>query len=208
MDLEEMAQHRGSVLGEDPSTEFKQPSQKMFDTRLWEIARGFDRRRPIFVEGESSMIGRGQIPKNTWAGMRVGTVTLLEVPMESRVKWIRAGYTHFETTDTPRLLEKLQKLIPKVGHAKVEEWERWVGDGEWDLFVEDILVNHYDTAYALAAARSGRDDEAADFLMLPNTEDAMYAQAAKELIEKWDVSKPVLDTEKEKESEEELETVQ
>ncbi|MDC1215452.1 tRNA 2-selenouridine(34) synthase MnmH [bacterium] len=208
LDLEEMAQHRGSVLGEDPSTEFKQPSQKMFDTRLWEIARGFDRRRPIFVEGESSMIGRVQIPKNTWAGMRVGTVTLLEVPMESRVKWIRAGYTHFETTDTPRLLEKLQKLIPKVGHAKVEEWERWVGDGEWDLFVEDILVNHYDTAYALAAARSGRDDEAADFLMLPNTEDAMYAQAAKELIEKWDVSKPVLDTEKEKESEEELETVQ
>ena len=52
-----MAQHRGSVLGEDPETKFEQPSQKMFDTRLWELARGFDRSRPIFVEGESSDAG-------------------------------------------------------------------------------------------------------------------------------------------------------
>jgi tRNA 2-selenouridine synthase len=74
-----MAQHRGSVLGEDPDSSYTQPSQKLFDTRMWEQARLFDRTRPIFVEGESSMIGKVQIPKNTWAGMRAGTVTLLEV---------------------------------------------------------------------------------------------------------------------------------
>ena len=91
LDLEIMAQHRGSVLGEDPETAYKQPSQKLFDTRIWEQARNFDRSRPIFVEGESSMIGRVQIPKNTWAGMRVGSVTLLEVPTASRVAWIRSG---------------------------------------------------------------------------------------------------------------------
>lgn len=200
LDLEEMAQHRGSVLGEDPSSQFRQPSQKMFDTRLWEIARAFDVSRPIFVEGESSMIGRVQIPKNTWAGMRRGTVTLLEVPMVERVRWIRGGYTHFETTETPRLVEKIQKLIPKVGRTKVETWEQWIMSGNWDLFVEDILANHYDTAYALAATRSGRDDEAADFLMLPNTEDETYAAAAAVLIEKWDVRVPPA-TEKETESE-------
>jgi len=190
LDLELMAQHRGSVLGEDPESQFEQPSQKMFDTRLWEVARHFDRSRPIFVEGESSMIGRVQIPKNTWKGMRAGTVTLLEVPMASRVRWIRAGYEHFETTETDRLVQKLQKLIPKVGHKKVNEWERWVEEKKWDEFVEDILINHYDTAYALAAARSGRDDEAAEFLMLPDTEDETYAAAAAELIRKWDVAQP------------------
>ena len=107
--------------------------------------------------------------------MRAGTVTLLEVPMASRVRWIRAGYEHFETTETERLVQKLQKLIPKVGREKVREWEAWVERENWDAFVEDILVNHYDTAYALAAARSGRDDEAAEFLMLPDTEDETYA---------------------------------
>ena len=137
------------------------------------------------------MIG-GADPKNTWKGMRAGTVTLLEVPMASRVRWIRAGYEHFETTETDRLVQKLQKLIPKVGHKKVNEWERWVEEKKWDEFVEDILINHYDTAYALAAARSGRDDEAAEFLMLPDTEDETYAAAAAELIRKWDVARPPL----------------
>ena len=191
LDLEVMAQHRGSVLGEEPGSQYQQPSQKMFDTRLWEKARNFDRSRPIFVEGESSMIGKVQIPKNTWKGMRAGTVTLLEVPMESRVKWIRSGYKHFETTDVPRLVDKLQKLIPKVGRKKVEEWEAWIAEERWDEFVEDILINHYDTAYAQAAQRSGRDDEAAEFLMLPDTEDATYADAAAELIQKYDVSVPI-----------------
>ena len=191
LDLEGMAQHRGSVLGEEPGSQYQQPSQKMFDTRLWEKAQTFDRSRPIFVEGESSMIGKVQIPKNTWKGMRAGTVTLLEVPMASRVKWIRAGYKHFETTDVPRLVDKLQKLIPKVGRKKVEEWEAWIAEERWDEFVEDILINHYDTAYAQAAQRSGRDDEAAEFLMLPDTEDETYADAAAELIRKYDVSVPV-----------------
>ena len=190
LDLEVMAQHRGSVLGEDPAWNNKQPSQKFFDTRIWEQARGFDRSRPIFVEGESSMIGRLQIPKNTWAGMKAGVVTLLEVPMPSRVAWIRGGYKHFETTDVPRLVEKLQKLVPKCGKKKVAEWEAWIAAERWDEFVKDILLNHYDSAYAEAAKRSGRDDENAEFLMLPNTDDETYAKAAAELIAKYDVSKP------------------
>ena len=202
LDLEAMAQHRGSVLGEDPAWDNKQPSQKFFDTRIWEQARTFDRSRPIFVEGESSMIGRLQIPKNTWAGMRKGSVTLLEVPMESRVRWIRGGYKHFETTDVSRLVEKLQKLVPKCGKKKVAEWEEMIAAERWDEFVEDILLNHYDSAYADAAKRSGRDDKNAEFLMLPDTEDKTYARAAAELIAKHDVSAPppiVVEREAEKE---------
>ena len=57
------------------------------------------------------MIGRLQIPKNTWAGMKAGSVTLLEVPMPSRVAWIRGGYKHFETTDVPRLVELLPTAL-------------------------------------------------------------------------------------------------
>ena len=46
LDLEVMAQHRGSVLGEDPAWNNKQPSQKFFDTRIWEQARGSTDRGP------------------------------------------------------------------------------------------------------------------------------------------------------------------
>ena len=52
------------------------------------------------------------------------------------------------------------------------------------------LACHYDTAYAQAAIRGGRDDENAQHLMLPDTEDETYAAAAAELIRMYDVRKP------------------
>ena len=57
------------------------------------------------------------------------------------------------TTDVPRLVDKLQKLIPKVGEGRRWRWEAWIAEERWDEFVEDILINHYDTAYAQAAQR-------------------------------------------------------
>ena len=48
------------------------------------------------------------------------------------------------------------------GKKKVAEWEAWIAAERWDEFVEDILLNHYDSAYAEAAKRSGRDDENAN----------------------------------------------
>ena len=31
------------------------------------------------------------------------------------------------------------------GHATVDRWEQQIQNKEWDAFVEDILVTHYDT---------------------------------------------------------------
>ena len=75
LDLEAAADHKGSVLGEELHTNFTQPSQKMFESRLAHEARGFDPSRPIFVEGESSLIGRCNIPKSLWARMKQASVT-------------------------------------------------------------------------------------------------------------------------------------
>ena len=50
LDLEGLARHRGSVLGILPDC--PQPSQKAFDTALWNALRGFDPARPVFVESE------------------------------------------------------------------------------------------------------------------------------------------------------------
>ena len=94
IDLEVMANHRGSILGEEPGAR-EQPSQKLFDSRIACKARRFDPTRPVFVEGESSMIGKVQVPSTMWSGMRKGAVTQLEIPMSERVKWIRAGVPAF-----------------------------------------------------------------------------------------------------------------
>ena len=133
------------------------------------------------------MIGKVQVPSTMWSGMRIGDVTQLEIPMAERVKWIRAGYKHFETTETGRLLECIDVLVKRVGHERVDAWKSLVANGNWDEFVQDILENHYDAAYAAAAARSRpQEEEKAQALFLEDTRDETYTKAAKELMRRYD----------------------
>ncbi|CAL6369030.1 unnamed protein product [Bathycoccus prasinos] len=177
IDLERFAEHRGLA-------------HKM---------RKFDEKRVIFVEGESSMIGKVQIPTMTWKRMGEGKATILSIPMEHRVKWIRQNYEHFETTEVPRLLEKLQVLEKRVGNERVNQWRSLVAEKKWDQFVEEILVYHYDRAYDQASKRSrpndfdeesgerkGADQGGADELFLENLEEQTYDKAAEDLMEKYD----------------------
>jgi tRNA 2-selenouridine synthase len=61
LDLEDLAAHRGSVLGTLPDR--PQPAQKMFETLVWDALRKFDPAGPVFVEGESKKIGQLQVPE-------------------------------------------------------------------------------------------------------------------------------------------------
>ena len=60
IDLEGCARHRGSVLGTLPGV--AQPSQTAFETLLAQQVEGLDTSRPVYVEAESSRIGRLTVP--------------------------------------------------------------------------------------------------------------------------------------------------
>ena len=47
LDLEALAAHRGSVLGELPHA--RQPTQKLFESRIWSALTGFDRREVVTI---------------------------------------------------------------------------------------------------------------------------------------------------------------
>ena len=68
LDLEVLAAHRGSVLGELPDE--PQPSQKSFETSLWSSLSRFDPARPVFVESESKKVGNLRVPETLIARMR------------------------------------------------------------------------------------------------------------------------------------------
>ena len=67
LDLEDIARHRGSVLGSLPGE--AQPSQKMFESLVRHALDHFDPARPIFVEAESKKIGA--LPEERRTLMRV-----------------------------------------------------------------------------------------------------------------------------------------
>jgi tRNA 2-selenouridine synthase len=178
LDLEALAQHRGSVLGGLPST--PQPSQKSFETRIWWALRGFDRTRPVFVESESRKVGELRVPDRLLASMRAAECIRLELPLDARIRLLRDEYAHFES-DVGTLYAQLDCLAPLHGHEKVTQWKSLAGAGRWDEMVERLLVEHYDPAYLKSIDRNFVRVTSARVLPVASDDAAAFLVAAREL---------------------------
>ena len=151
LDLEAIAAHRGSILGDLPDA--PQPSQKSFETRIWTALTGFDPARPVFVESESRKVGNLRVPEHLIAKMREGTCIRVDASPEARVDLLMEDYAHLIAR--PRLLvEKLECLKPLHGGEAIDRWKSLVALGDWRALVADLLDNHYDPAYRRSMYRN------------------------------------------------------
>lgn len=149
VDLEVAADHRGSILGDHPTR--LQPPQKMFESKLLHQMRNFSVDRPVFIESESSLVGRRQVPAAMWKAMQAAAqVTELEVPLHSRVAWLRHNYSYFEDEHKDVLMRKLDALTKTSGKKVVSKWRELAEQSKWDDFVAAMLHEHYDVVYARA----------------------------------------------------------
>ena len=144
LDLEGLANHRGSVLGSLPGT--PQPSQKMFDSLLWNTLRGLDAARPVFVEAESRKIGSLQVPDALLQCMRASSCIAVEAPVSERVQFLIREYQHF-LSDPAWLKAQLLRLTQLHSRETVERWIKAIDASQWESLVADLLELHYDPAY-------------------------------------------------------------
>ena len=93
LDLEELASHRGSLLGDLPGR--PQPTQKLFDSLLLATLRRFDPARVVWVEAESKKIGNLQLPDGLFEAMHRAPVVRLSAPMTERVNLWKRGLPPF-----------------------------------------------------------------------------------------------------------------
>jgi tRNA 2-selenouridine synthase len=178
LDLEAMAHHRGSVLGDLP--ESPQPPQKLFETRLWEKLSGFDRTRPVYVESESRKVGNLRVPEALIGYMRASRCFRLEADTPTRVKLLVEDYAHF-VRDPGALAAKLDHLRALHGAERLEAWKGHLEAGRWDPLVEDLLANHYDPAYHRSLFRNYRDAQGAVVLEVKSGTVAEFDGIAKTL---------------------------
>lgn len=144
LDLEQLAAHRGSVLGGLPLEQ--QPSQKMFESRLWFRLRGFDAKRPVFVESESKRIGALHLPDDLMTSMWDSECIKLETSTAARVDLLADEYSHF-LSDAAALGVRLDMLLQMHGRVVIEEWKEMAQQGRWNDLVRELLERHYDPAY-------------------------------------------------------------
>jgi len=146
VDLEDLALHRGSLLGG-----LNQPgerSQKDFDALLWDELRG----PPgdyLVLEGEGGRIGRIYVPSSVADTIRGGTPVLVTAPIVARAERIVREYAPegWDATDRERFLRSLKFIADRVSRERVLSLERAFADGRFTDVVEGLLVDYYDPLY-------------------------------------------------------------
>jgi len=151
LDLEALAQHRSSVLGAIPGV--PQPSQKRFDSLVWDALRGFDTTRAVFVESESKKVGNVAVPERLMDRIRQSPCINLQLPMAERVQLLLEDYAYF-VANPAHFCNRLEVLTAQRGKAVVQAWKESVGRGDLAAVVHDLLLTHYDPVYLQSMQRN------------------------------------------------------
>jgi tRNA 2-selenouridine synthase len=165
LDLERLAAHRGSVLGHLPGE--PQPSQKMFETRIWTQLRRFDPALPVFVESESKKVGNLRVPDAVMERMRAAPCISLMLSRPNRVRLLMEDYQHF-CADPAALNGQLDHLAQLHGRAKIDAWHEMANTGRMPELVDELLVEHYDPAYLRSIDRNFVQYPQAEVVELPD----------------------------------------
>jgi tRNA 2-selenouridine synthase len=180
LDLETLAAHRGSVLGYIPGA--PQPGQKMFESLIWSALRGFDRKRPVYVEAESKKIGALRVPEALIEEMWKSECIVLEAPVAARLELLKQEYAHLGN-DIDGLLKALDCLAPMHGHAIVGGWRELAIARRSDRLISELLARHYDPAYTRSIGKHYSALADALKLNLAGVEDAAFLALARRCLE-------------------------
>lgn len=141
IDLEGLANHRGSAFGLLPDT--LQPSQEHFENLLATSLRTMNPSSPIFIEDESRRIGSCTIPQGIYENMDTSPLLWVEVPFEKRLERLVQNYGCF-----PKmwLIEKTTKLTKKLGQEKTNHITSAIQESRLEDAAR-LLLEYYDQAY-------------------------------------------------------------
>ncbi len=145
LDLEGLADHRGSLFGGVG----KHPvSQKTFETKLLQALESLDPENPVFIEGESRKVGNVSIPDAIFRQMKSATNYLLEASIETRVARTVKEYITDQPGLEPEIRAIIQQLKSDLGRKQIDELLDLFDSKDYASCFEAILLNYYDKKYS------------------------------------------------------------
>ena len=149
LDLEQLANHRGSAFGGDIAL---QPPPVSFENALAAALLSINHNRPIVVEDESRTIGRLALPDRLFASMQNAPLVILELSLEKRIANI---YNEYVVNGVPSMFTNaLGRIRKRLGDARYRELLGLMKEGfntgnkeshlQW---IHSLLTNYYDPMY-------------------------------------------------------------
>lgn len=152
IDLEDLAQHRGSSYGSMNS--MRQPSQEQFENNLAWIMKDLSPHAPVWIEDENLNIARVAIPRPLWQQMNVAPMIDIEVDLRERVARLVEEYG---SLSPDFLVECTERIRKRLGPLQTTQAVAAIREGKMEEFIRLVLV-YYDKAYrkSLANKDAGR----------------------------------------------------
>ena len=153
LDLENLANHKGSLLGKIPG--LKQPSQKLFESKLYHQIKQLDLRKNVYIEAESSKIGNIHIPKTIWAKMIISPRIEIEADLELRSSFLLKDYRYM--CENPELIKPIiYGLKNRLSKKLINDWLELITKKLWLDLTKSFLENHYDPSYSSNTIKNDR----------------------------------------------------
>lgn len=144
IDLEGLAHHRGSAFGGLGLQ--NQPTQKTFETRLWDALRQIPEDGYALAEGESKHIGRLVVPPRVFEALQQETTLWINASLDYRVQVTLDDYPAVDDLK-PSFIAPLNALRQRLGAETVERLLGLLEAGRWQELVRDLMVLYYDPLY-------------------------------------------------------------
>ncbi|MGK0326923.1 MAG: tRNA 2-selenouridine synthase [Paraglaciecola sp.] len=141
IDLEGLANHRGSAFGGIDLP--PQPTTEQFENNLFSRIRSLNANKPIWVEDESSSIGKVSIPRAFYLTMSTMPVYFLEVPFQERTKHLVDTYANLNQY---KLAEAIGRIAKRLGHDRTKLALEALESKNYYKVVE-ITLFYYDKYY-------------------------------------------------------------
>ncbi|WDI31483.1 tRNA 2-selenouridine(34) synthase MnmH [Hyphococcus flavus] len=177
IDLEGLANHRGSVFG--GFGDDTQPSQKLFESRLWTQLQGLDLSRPILLEAESNRIGQCEVPRRLWSAMRVAPSLALSASPAARAKFLLTAYADITQNETT-IMAAISRLAPFHARGRIAEWRELAETRDHQILAKALMRDHYDPLYDRSRNNRGNNEAKAHF-HIQDFDDATLDAVAKDV---------------------------
>ena len=155
VDLEELALHRGSLLG--GLNQSGERTQKDFDSLLWDELR-HPQGDYLVLEGEGGKIGPIFLPGTVAEAVRSGIPVLVSAPPAARAERIVREYAPegWDEVDRESFLRGLKIIAPRLARERTTFLERGFADGRFTDVVEGLLTDYYDPLYRRSSVEGRR----------------------------------------------------
>lgn len=151
VDLEQMANHRGSAFG--GIGQLPQPSTEQFENDLFEKLEQLDLKKPIWIEDEGNRVGSAILPPSLYRRLQQSPAVAIQCSLDQRVRNLMHDYGDLPPAD---LIVSIEKIRKRLGGLAVKQAVSAVESGDISEAIKVVLA-YYDKTYHSAMASMPRE---------------------------------------------------